>query len=374
MPHLALANLAHDRVRLSVTLTGIVFALVLIIVQFGLFLGFLDTIGAVIDRSKADLWVMGPGVPHVNGGVDIPERRRYQVLAVPGVELAEKWIVVFSAWKLPNGANEMIQIVGYDLESTLGGPWNLVEGSEEALRAEDTVIIDRLFAPKLGATTIGSIAEVNGRRARVVGFTGQIRSFTTAPFTFTSFKNALNYTNTSDGVTQFVLVKVAPGQSVEQVKANIAAAVPNIDVLTKAEMTWLTQKYWLFGTGAGITTLLGAALGLLVGMVVVAQTIYATTMDHIREFGTLKAMGAANSYVYRVIIQQAVISATAGYVMAIGVGWFIAQKSREGSAVILLPPEMAVGVFALAIVMCIAASVISIRKATTIDPAMVFRG
>lgn len=374
MPNLALANLTHDRVRLVVTLTGIVFALVLIIVQFGLFLGFLDTIGAVIDKSKADLWVMGPGVPHVNGGVDIPEGRRYQVLAVPGVERAEKWIVVFSAWKLPTGANEMVQIVGYDLESTLGGPWNLTEGSEEGLRAEDTVIIDKLFAPKLGATKIGSIAEVNGRRARVVGFTDQIRSFTTAPFTFTSFKNALNYTRTPDDITQFVLVKVAPGHSVEQVKASIAAAVPNIEVMTKAEMTWLTQKYWLFGTGAGITTLLGAALGLLVGMVVVAQTIYATTMDHIREFGTLKAMGAANSYVYRVIIQQAVISATAGYVMAITVGWFISQKSREGSAVVLLPREMVIGVFVLAIVMCIGASVISIRKATTIDPAMVFRG
>lgn len=374
MPSLALKNLTHDRVRLTVTLTGIVFALVLIIVQFGLFLGFLDTIGAVIDQSKADLWVMGPGIPHVNGGVDIPERRRYQVLAVPGVALAEKWIVVFSPWKLPSGANEMIQIVGYDLDSQLGGPWNLVEGTLEALRAEDTVIIDKLFSEKLGATAIGSIAEVNGRRARVVGYTDQIRSFTTAPFTFTSFKNALNYTRASEEATQFVLVKVQPGVPVEQVKAGILAAVPNVEVKTTAEMSWLTQKYWLFGTGAGITTLLGAALGLLVGMVVVAQTIYATTMDHIREFGTLKAMGAANSYVYRVIIQQAVISATTGYAIAIAMGWFIARKSREGSAVILLPPEMMIGVFLLAIVMCIAASVISIRKATTIDPAMVFRG
>lgn len=374
MPSLALENLTHDRVRLTVTLTGIVFALVLIIVQFGLFLGFLDTIGAVIDKSKADLWVMGPGVPHVNGGTEIPERRRYQILSVPGVALAEKWIVVFSPWKLPSGANEMIQIVGYDLDSSLGGPWDIVEGSADGLRAEDTVIIDRLFAEKLGASRIGSIAEVNGRRARVVGYTNQIRSFTTAPFTFTSFKNALEYTGVPDDTTQFVLVKVAPGASAEQVKAGIKAAVPNVEVMTTAEMTWLTQKYWLFGTGAGITTLMGAALGLLVGMVVVAQTIYATTMDHIREFGTLKAMGAANSYVYKVIVQQAVISATAGYVIAVAIGWFIAKKSREGSAVVLLPPEMMAGLFVLAVIMCIAASIISIRKATTIDPAMVFRG
>jgi putative ABC transport system permease protein len=374
MPNLAFKNLTHDRVRLSVTLTGIVFALVLIIMQFGLFLGFLDTIGAIVDRSKADLWVMGPGVPHVNGGVEIPERRRYQVLAVPGVLRADKWIVVFSPWKLPTGANEMVQIVGYDLDSTMGGPWNVVEGSEDALRAEDTVIVDKLFAERLGATRLGTIAEVSGRRARVVGFTDQIRSFTTAPFTFTSFKNALNYTRIPDDSTQFLLVRVAPGVSVEATRAGIAATVPNVEVMTRAEMRWLTQRYWLFGTGAGISTLLGAALGLLVGMVVVAQTIYATTMDHIREFGTLKAMGAANSYVYRVIIQQAVISASVGYAIAIAMGYLISQKSREGSAVVLLPPEMMAAVLAVALIMCIGASVISIRKATTIDPAMVFRG
>ena len=130
----------------------------------------------------------------------------------------------------------------------------------------------------------------------------------------------------------------------------------------------------MFGTGAGITVLIAAGLGMLVGVVVVAQTIYASTVDHIREFGTLKAMGAGNSYVYKVIIQQALISAFFGYLFALAAGYFVSKQSETGNAAILLPPEMAWGTLALAAVMCIGASVISIRKATTIDPALVFKG
>ncbi|MCX6593125.1 MAG: ABC transporter permease, partial [Acidobacteria bacterium] len=160
----------------------------------------------------------------------------------------------------------------------------------------------------------------------------------------------------------------------QQLKASLKAAIPDVDVFTNDEMRSRTQDYWLFTTGAGVTTLMGAALGLLVGVVVVAQTIYSATVDHIREFGTLKAMGARNSYIYRVIIEQALISATMGYSLALVAGWFVAKGSETGSAAILLPPEMAVGLFFLALGMCIVASVISIRKATSIDPAMVFKG
>ena len=119
---------------------------------------------------------------------------------------------------------------------------------------------------------------------------------------------------------------------------------------------------------------MGAVLGLLVGVVVVAQTIYATTMDHIREYGTLKAMGASNSYLYKIILQQALIAATLGYALALGVGMLVVRGSASGEAVVLLPPQMMAATFGIAVFMCISASVISIRKAAGIDPALVFKG
>lgn len=371
---MAWKNLVYDKVRLSVTLTGIVFALVLVLIQFGLFLGFLDTTANIVASSGVDLWVTATGIPHVNGATPIPESWRYRVLSVSGVEKVSKYNIQFVNWKLPSGSQEAVQIVGFDLETGLGGPWNLVAGSIDDLRGEDTVIVDDLYKKKLGVTGLGHIAEIQGKRARVVGFTHAIRSFTTSPYIFTSFKNSQNYSRVPVDQTMFMLVHTTPGANLAEVKKAIRESVPSVDIYTNAELQKKTQNYWLFSTGAGITTLMGAALGLMVGMVVVAQTIYASTVDHIREFGTLKAMGAGNSYIYKVIIEQALISAVFGYSMAIIAGYFVARQSESANAAILLPPEMAWGTLALAVVMCIGASVISIRKATTIDPALVFKG
>jgi putative ABC transport system permease protein len=251
----------------------------------------------------------------------------------------------------------------------------VVEGSLDDLRGEDTVLIDEAYKAKLGVNGVGDRTEINGHRARVVGFTRGVLSFTTAPYVFTSYKNGLNYLpGVKSGDSLFLLVQLAPGADLESVRRGILERVHGVDVFTNDELRRKTQGYWLFSTGAGITTLLGAALGLIVGIVVVAQTIYASTVERIREFGTLKAMGAGNGVIYRVIILQAVYSALAGYAIAIVIGYFVAQNSAASGAVILLPPEMAAGTLVAALGMCTLASVVSIRKATSIDPALVFRG
>jgi putative ABC transport system permease protein len=374
MSILAWKNLLHDKVRLVVTLTGIVFALVLIAIQFGLFLGFLETSANIVDKNKADLWITAPGIPHVNGGSPIKESKRWKAMQVPGVEKAVNYAVFFVNWKLPNGAYESCQIVGFDLESGLGGPWDMAAGSVEALRGEDTVIIDDLYKSKLGVEKVGDSVELNGRRARVMGFTHAIRSFTTAPYIFTSFKNAQTYMGLREDETISILLKAAPGAGLADLKKHVAEAVPGIEVFTNGEMLARTRNYWVFGTGAGSTTLMGAVLGLLVGIVVVAQTIYAATIDHLREFGTLKAMGATNGHIYWVIILQSVIAAAMGYALGISIALLVVNATANTDLLIKLPAEIAAGIFGLTLFMCVSASVLSIRKATTIDPAMVFRG
>lgn len=374
MANLAWKNLIHDKTRLVVTLVGVVFALVLVLVQLGLFLGFLDTTANIVVDSKADIWIASPKIPYVNAATPIPEKWRYLALEVPGVERAEKFILQFGQWKLPTGASESVQVVGYDLASGIGAPIRVSAGDLNDLYNVDTVLVDELYKEKLGVTHLGQTFEINGRRARVVGYTSGIRSFTTSPYVFMSVKNAQNYMKFQVDRTSFLLVRVAKGYSVSDVRADLKKKIPNLDILTSAKMQKQTQYYWLFSTGAGITTLMGAALGLLVGMVVVAQTTYASTMDHIREFGTLKAMGAPNRYIYKVIIQQAVMAAVAGYVAAIITGIWVARASASGGAIILVPREVIIGVLFLSVGMCVLASMISIRKAITIDPALVFKG
>jgi putative ABC transport system permease protein len=358
MPPLAQRNLFHDKVRLTVTLTGIVFSVVLIVVQLGLFLGFTTATSNLIDHSGADLWITSKNVPYVEQGVAFSERKLNQVRAVPGVADAQKLIARWTQWKRHDGGQDSVQIVGTNVDDTMERPWNLVQGSVEDLKSPDAVILDELYKQKLGVQGIGEVFEIGGHRARVVGFTRGIRSFTTSPYVFTSFKNAQNYTALREDQTMFILVKVAPGASLAQVRRDLLNNVKNVEVFKTSEFSRMTTFYWMFTTGAGV----------------VAQTIYATTVDHIREYGTLKAMGAPNSYVYKVIMKQAAIAAVMGYVLGMIVSVFVVRGSQKGGAAILMPPSMAVGMFFLTLLMCVGAALVSINKVTRIDPAMVFKG
>lgn len=373
---LARRNLFHDRVRFAVTLTGIVFALVLIIIQFGLFLGFTTTTSNNIDHSNADLWIVFHGVGYYDTGRNFSERKFYQVLSTPGVAQAEKYMQAFGRWKRPDGRVENIQVVGFHPGSGIGEPWNVVKGSLADLKQEDSVMVDELYTEKLGVSKIGDRVEIGDHRARVVGFTRGIRSFTTSPFVYATFKNSLDYTNPVSGEDRiaYILVRAGTGISPKDLQRRLRERLVDEDVYTTAEFSEKTRFYWMFTTGAGLAVLTAALMGLIVGVAVVAQTIYAATMDHIREYGTLKAMGATNTYLYRVLIEQAVWSAGLGYAVAMVVAHFIVKASEKAGAVILMPWSMSVGLLILAVVMCVAAALVSINKVTRIDPAMVFRG
>ena len=236
MPPLAQRNLLHDKVRLTVTLTGIVFAVVLIVVELGLFVGFTVTTSSIVDKSKVDLWIVSKGTPYIEQGAAFSERKLYQVLATPGIASADKYIVRFSNWKTPEGAEEGIQIVGFNLYSGVGGPWNVVEGNVEDLKPPDAVMVDEIYRKKLGVTRIGETFEINGRRAHVVGFTRGIRAFTTTPYVFTSFKNAQGYTRIDEDQTFFILVRALPGMDLPALQHQLESRLRDVDVLTHGEI------------------------------------------------------------------------------------------------------------------------------------------
>lgn len=371
---LAWRNLIHDRIRLAVTVTGIVFAVVLIVVELGLFIGFATTTSNLIDNSGADIWITARNVPFIEQGTPFSERKLSTVLATPGVANASKYVIRFAEWKRPDGGNESVAVVGFDLQTRLGAPWNVVNGNIDDLRQPDSVFIDEIYRPRLGDPHVGDVVEIQGRRARIAGYTRGILSFTVTPYVFTRFKAAQDYTVLREDETVYLLVKAEPGVDVEALRQRLAARLPSVDILTAEEFSQRTRMFWMFTTGAGLAVLLAAVLGLVVGVVIVAQTIYATTMDHIREYATLKAMGADNWYLYKVIVQQAVISALLGYPLGITIALLVIRATKESGAAILLPPAMVAGMLGVTLVMCVSAAMFSIRKMTRLDPAMVFKG
>lgn len=370
---IAWRNLTHDRARFAVTMIGIVFAVILIALEGGLYLGFSDTITKAVLRQRADVWVMARGTQNFDIAQPIRERDLYRVRALPGVERAERLIVQFANWKKPGGGGENMMVVGFNPNDGLAGPWNVVAGDPAALRLPDTVMVDELFKDKLGVAAIGDIAEINGHRARVVGFTREIRSFTTSPLVFASFKNALQLSGYPEDGATFVLLKAAPGVDADALAARITATMPELDAYSTRGFADLTKTYWMYTTGAGSSVILGAVLAAVVGIVIVAQVLYATTMDHLWEFGTLRAMGAPSSFIVRIILAQAGIAATLGYAVGITVSLILMEGSRKAAALILIPPPMAALLFVVALGMCSLASLVSIRKVLRLDPVMVFQ-
>lgn len=374
MASLALKNLFHDKVRLTVTLVGIIFSVVLSSIQLGLFVGFQRATSDILYYSNADLWITSVNVTHAEDGVPFSEKKLYKVLTSPDVERVEKQIVQFANWKKPNGADTGILLVGGNLDGGMGVPFKIVEGNLEDLRQPDAVMVEELYKEKLGISKVGETVEIGGFRAKIVGFTRGVRSFTTSPPVFTTFKNAQSFFGIPEDQTLYLVVKAKDGVDLQNLKADLKQRVSDVDVYTRMEWTEKQRNYWMFGTGAGITVLIAAFLGLLVGVVVVAQTIYSATVDHIREYGTLKAMGASNFYLYRVIITQAFLSGLIGYIIGMSIALFVSYISLQGTTGIILPWQLILGLFGLTLLMCVGASVVSINKVTRIDPAMVFKG
>lgn len=374
---IAWRNLTHDRIRFAVTIIGIAFSTLLMGIQLGMLLNFMRTTSTLVDHAGADIWVTAQGVRAVDLATPLEERRRFQALEIDGVAKAEPYLVQFFFWKRPNGVRETVIVIGVEPDATMGVPWAMTSGRSvrDALSLPDGVIIDRLYAKKLGVDTVDQVLEVNDHRVRVTGFTEGIRTFTQSPYVFTSLRTARALAHRADndkGLT-YVLIRLAAGIAPESVAAALGQRMPDVEVLSPDEFSRRSESYWLFTTGAGITMISSSILALLVGAVIVAQTLYASTMDRLPEYATIRAMGGPRSYLYKIVIQQAVLGGALGYVGGISIVMMLVHLGRNSSAAPQVPSWMAIGIAAVTISMCVLASLVSLNKVTSIDPVKVFR-
>lgn len=368
---LASRNLFQDRLRFIATLIGIVFSVVLVMVQMGLYLGFGRMVTTMIDHAPAELWVVARGTKSFEDLSLLDARTRDRVLAVNGVATAVPVVIGFSAWRLPGGGMTPVFVVGSDLNAGGLAPWNIVAGSEQALTGAGTVAIDKTYYDRLGITGVGAKTEIRGQPAEVAAVTDGIRSFTTTPYVFADLGAARRYIGLPPNKISHVLVRVKPGADLRQVQTAIQSAVPDIDVLTPRQFRGRSRNFWLFGTGAGAALFAGALLGVIVGTVIVAQTLYSSTKDHLYEFATLRAIGCSNTYIYAVIVLQALINAVLGFAVAAAIGFGVVAATAGTSLPIVITPELMGALFGLTVVMCVGSAVAAISRITRLDPVMV---
>jgi putative ABC transport system permease protein len=369
---LAFRNLFHDRLRFIATVIGIVFSIVLVTVQMGLYLGFGRMVTTMIDHASADLWVMPRGTKCFEDPSLLNARERYRALAINGVTEAIPVVIGFADWRMPGGAMTPVFVIGSDLRAGGLQPWDLVEGRIEALSSPKAIAVDRSYFDRLGISGIGATAEIRQQPVRVAAVTNGIRSFTTTPFVFMDVDRARAHTGVPSGKATYLIIRLSPDANLDHVRRQLVSSITDVEVLSPAEFRERSRTFWLFGTGAGAALFAGALLGVIVGTVVVAQTLYASTKEHLNEFATLRAMGSSRRYIYNVIIWQAVLSAVIGFSIAALVSDVVVRLTAATALPIVITSGLIGGLFLLTIVMCIGSSIAAIVQVTRIDPAMVF--
>jgi putative ABC transport system permease protein len=370
---LASRNLFQDRLRFIATIVGIVFSIVLVTIQLGLFLSFERMVTAMIDNASADLWIVPFGTKCFEDPSLLDERDRAKVLSVQGVTEAVPVVIGFTQWDVPTGGVTPVFAIGSDAGAQGLQPWNVVQGNIADLSQPGAVAVDKTYFNRLGVSKIGETTEIREQPVRIAAITNGIRSFTTTPYIFTSLANARRYVATPPNRVSYFLLNVSPGTDLAAVRQRLVAKIPKIEVLTPAEFRSRGRAFWLFGTGAGAALFAGALLGAIVGTVIVAQTLYSSTKDHLSEFATLRAIGSSSGYIHKVIIFQALLSAVIGFALASCVGLAVVWSTAETSLPIVMTPGLSLSLLLLTIVMCVVSAIAAIVKVLRIDPAVAFR-
>lgn len=374
MIDLAWKMVRDDVPRSTATVAGVAFAVALVYVQTGIFLGMLDSASVTIERLDADLWIMARDAANVDFANTFPEGYVARVRSVPGVARADNLIVWFVTVALPTGAKESALVYAMEDFRRWDYPWDVTAGDPADLRRGRFVILDESARRRFGRFEVGDYREFLGLRLKVIGRSRGARSFTTNPLAFVDYRVAQALLPQElRGRTTYIVARLEPWADAAAVRAEIARRLPHNDVRTRAEWAARSRAYWVESTGLGLSMITTVGLGALVGVVVVAQTLYTSTIEHAREFATIKAIGGRDRDVYRVIFQQAALAAVAGF-LAGAVLAHAAKPVLEGIDLkVILPPELALDVFAGTFVLCLAAAAASFRRLARLDPAIVFR-
>ena len=371
----ALKFIFYDKIRSLMTLAGVVFSVSLIFAQMGIYSGLMETSSIIIDNTPGDIWITSKNSKNFDFSQSIPEYIHKHTMSTEGVAWAEKLIVTWGVIKQKEGGSEQVEIIGYNPDSGIGAPWSMKEGHHKAVKNGNFMIVDDSSKQRLGEITVGDYRDVLSRRLQVVGISEGIRSFTTAPYIFTSYTTAQQIAGfVGESKTVFVIAKVAPGYSKREVKKNLSKRLKGVDIYTQEEFSRKTRLYWTIETGVGFSFLLTIVISFLVGILIVGQTIYNSTMEHIKEFGTLKALGAENSEIYKIIFSQSMITALLGYTISLIIILFSAKLFESLGTVMVVQTWTNLLVLALTLIMCLSSAAVSIRRIKNIDPAILFRG
>jgi putative ABC transport system permease protein len=388
----AVRMLMGDRAKFLGIIMGLTFASLLITQQLSIFVGLMTrTFGFITDTALPDVWVMDPKVQFVDDVKPLRDTMLQRVRGVEGVEWAVPLYKGLIKARLENGNFQQCNVIGLDDATLIGGPPEMVEGTLADLRQADGVIVDIVGATtrlarvprdaqgrpipgmKAEPLKIGDLLELNDRRAVVVGICRVGRTFQSQPVLYTTYSRATKFAPRERKLLSFVLAEPQKGVTPETLAQRIEQET-GLMAQTRWEFSWTTVMYFMKYTGIPINFGIAVVLGFLVGTAIAGQTFYNFTLDNLRHFGALKAMGAGNFRLLRMIILQALVVGLIGYGLGVGFASLIPIFTKGSElAFRMLWQTLALTGVAVTVI-CIIAALISMVKVIRLEPAIVFKG
>jgi putative ABC transport system permease protein len=370
--------LVGNRVKYLGIVFGVVFAALLIAQQAGIFCGLMSfTVSQIRDVKGAEIWVMDRTVQYVDDVKPLADTALFRVKSVPGVAWAVRLYKGIARAKLQEGSYEQMILLGLDDATLVGAPQGMLLGSIADLRKPDAVIMDDAGYRKIWPGEpfrLGRTFEMNDRRAVLVGITRASRTFTSFPIVFTRYSQAVLFAPRERKVLSFVLAEPVAGRDAAEVCRTIEE-LTGLQALTRSQFLWKTIGYYLRKTGIPLNFGITVLLGFLVGTAIAGQTFYLFTVENIRQYGALKAMGTSNWTILGMVLAQGLQVGVVGYGLGVGLaalfGWWVRGASRLA---FFLPWQVLAIDAAAVFVIVLVASLVSVRKVLVVEPAIVFRG
>ena len=384
MNWIALKMLMGDRGKYLGIVMGLTFASLIMTQQPAIFIGLMmRSYSFITDVGLPDIWVMDPKVQFIDDVKPMQDMELYRVRGIEGVKWAMPLYKGLIKARLANGNFQTCNVIGLDDATLIGGPPRMLEGRLEDLRRSDAVIVDRDGAvEKLGVPgpdgepiplKVGDSLELNDRRAIVVGIAKNTRTFQSQPVVYTTYTRAMMYAPRERKLLSFILVKAKPEEDLELLSERIRRST-GLQAYTQKGFQKLTYDYFMANTGIPINFGISVTLGFIVGAAIAGQTFYSFTMENLRQFGVLKAMGASNWTLLRMILLQATLVGAIGYGLGVGLTSLFGWAMRNTILAFKFPWQLLVFSGLGVMLICIFAALISIRKVIQLEPAVVFKG
>ena len=377
---LAWLQLTRDKVRLTVAVVGVTFAVVLMLMQLGFRSALYDSAVRLHSRFDGELFLISPQSAYLVTMKSFSSRRLYQALSVPGVASVSPVYVMLPLWKNPGtGSTRSIFVVGFNPdESVLDMPE--VRRNAERLKLPDTVLFDRASRPEFGpiAEQVDAgrtvTAEVNNRQITVAGLFELGTSFGIDGTLITSDLNFRRMYPRDQGAIDIGVIKLDSGVNIDQVRQRLAAILPSdVEVLDKRQFMDREISYWATVTPIGFVFAFGAIMGFIVGTIIVYQILFADVADHLAEYATLRAIGYSNAFLSAVVLFEAVILSLAGFFPGVLISRYLYRITEDATHLpMMMTSDKALIVLALTVVMCGISGLVAIRKVRSADPADIF--